>query len=161
MLKIYFNNFKNPFIKSKITKIFNASLKKQFEKLPILNDLDFEVSLRYVKGDEIKSINKEYRQVDKETDVLSFPIIDFNNEEDLQNELKEKNASLMLGDIIICKQVAKKQAKLFKHSFSREVCFLALHGFLHLLGYDHIEKQDEVIMQSFAEEILNTFEISR
>lgn len=160
MIKIYFNNFKNIFLRKKIKKLFSYAIEKQTEMFEYLKDKKFVVSLRYVKGEEIRKINKEYRDVDKATDVLSFPIIDFNSEEDIKKEL-ESGDYLMLGDIIICKDVAKKQAKEFNHSFSREICFLALHGFLHLLGYDHIEKEDEKIMMATAKEILEKFNIRR
>ena len=161
MLKIYFNNIKNICTKKRVSKIFNSALSYKLLQYKNLESLDFEVSIRFVLEDEIKQINNEFRSVNKVTDVLSFPILDFNSEEDINQEIAEKNASIMLGDIVICKQVAKRQAKTFKHSLKREVCFLALHGFLHLLGYDHIEKEDEKVMQTLAEKILNENNIKR
>ena len=160
MLKIYFNNFKNVFLRAKIRKLFSCAIEKQTEKYEYLKNKKFVVSLRYVSGEEIKEINKNSRGVDRATDVLSFPIVDFNNERDIKDEL-ESGDFLMLGDIIICKEVAYIQAKEYNHSFSREICFLSLHGFLHLLGYDHIEKEDEVVMMSTAKEILEKFNIRR
>ena len=160
MLKVYFNNFKNIFLKRKIKKFFSFDIGKQIEKFEFLGGKKFVVSLRYVSSEEIKEINKNARGVDRKTDVLSFPIIDFNNVADVMAEL-ENGDFLMLGDIIICKEVAKDQAKEYKHSYQREICFLALHGFLHLLGYDHIEKEDEKIMMSTAKEILEKFNIRR
>lgn len=161
MLKIYYNNIKSLCIKKRIQKLFDYALKNEISNKDYLSGQDFEVSIRYASEDEIKKINNEYRQIDKATDVLSFPIIDFNNDEDVKEELSYKNPSLMLGDIVICKKVAKKQAKLFCHSQKREISFLALHGFLHLLGYDHIKREDEIVMQELAEKILENFNIRR
>lgn len=155
MIKIYFNNIKCPCIKNKIKKLFIDAL----VETKILEDKKCEVSLRFASEEEIREINKEYRNVDRKTDVLSFPLVDFNNEEDVESETSQDN--VMLGDIIICKQVAKSQAKEFGHSLKRELCFLSLHGFLHLLGYDHIEKDDEIIMQAMAKKILEKNNIKR
>lgn len=159
MIKIYFNNIKNLCLRNKIKKLFCEALEIKQQNCNQIKDKNFEVSLRFSSEEEIKEINKEYRGVDKKTDVLSFPIIDFNNDEDLESELSQNE--LMLGDIIICKQVAKSQAKEYQHSLKREICFLALHGFLHLLGYDHIEENDEIEMQAIAKLILEKNNIYR
>ncbi len=159
MIKIYFNNIKCFCIRSRIRKIYLSALEEKSKSVEDLKDKSFEVSLRFASEEEIREINKEYRGVDRKTDVLSFPLVDFNNLEDVESELSQDN--VMLGDIIICKQVAKDQAKEYGHSLTRELCFLALHGFLHLLGYDHIEKQDEVVMQSVAKKILEENNIKR
>lgn len=159
MIKIYFNNIKCLCIRNKIRKIYLSALEEKSKSVEGLKDKSFEVSLRFASEEEIREINKEYRGVDRKTDVLSFPLVDFNNLEDVESEFSQDN--VMLGDIIICKQVAKDQAKEYGHSLKRELCFLALHGFLHLLGYDHIEKQDEVVMQSVAKKILEENNIKR
>ena len=158
MLKIYFNNIKNFCLRKKIKKLFVSALKEKAKEIDLSNK-NLEVDVRYASEEEIKKINKEYRNVDKKTDVLSFPLIDFNSSEDLKEELKSEE--LMLGDIVICKRVAKAQAKVYKHSLKRELCFLALHGFLHLLGYDHIESEDEKVMMGLAEKILKENNIKR
>lgn len=159
MIKIYFNNIKCLCIRGRIRKIYLYALEEKSKSVEGLKDKSFEVSLRFASEEEIREINKEYRGVDRKTDVLSFPLVDFNNLEDVESELSQNN--VMLGDIIICKQVAKDQAKEYGHSLTRELCFLALHGFLHLLGYDHIEKQDEIVMQSVAKKILEENNIKR
>ena len=161
MLKIYFNNIKCCCVKRRVKKLFFCALDEKFKGIKKLQNKDFEVSLRYASAEEIREINNEYRNVDKATDVLSFPMYDFNSEADIDEIVKEKNASVMLGDIVICKAVAKNQAKEFGHSFKREICFLALHGFLHLLGYDHIAKLDEEVMQAIANKILEKNKIYR
>lgn len=161
MLKIYFNNIKCCCVRKRVNKLFLCALEGKFKGIKKLQSKDFEVSIRYANEEEIREINNQYRSVDRVTDVLSFPMFDFNSEDDIDEIVKEKNARVLLGDIVICKTVAKRQAKEFAHSFKREICFLALHGFLHLLGYDHIEKQDEEIMQSVANEILEKNKIYR
>lgn len=139
----------------KISKLFSYALSDKLNELGVnKNDFDFEVDINYISGKEIKELNKNYRKVDKETDVLSFPMIDFNIE-------KITERYNMLGDIVICKEIAKSQAKKYGHSVQREICFLALHGFLHLLGYDHIEKIDEEKMTKKANEILDKYKVKR
>ena len=161
MLKTYFNNIKCLCVKRNTQKLFCCALEEKVVSIKKLKNKDFEVSVRYASAEEIREINREYRGVDKATDVLSFPMYDFNSESDIDEIANEKDARILLGDIVICKAVAKKQAKEFEHSFKREVCFLALHGFLHLLGYDHIQKADEEIMQTLANKILEKNKIYR
>lgn len=118
---------------------------------------NLEVEISFVDVNEIRRLNRENRNIDKSTDVLSFPMyeirmgksIDLN---DYAGELE--NNRLMIGSIAICDAIAASQSVEYGHSKEREICFLALHGFLHLLGYDHIEKDDEELMQSVAELVL-------
>lgn len=152
MLTIIFNNIMSFKIRSLIKKLFESAL---IEKFGEKKDIKFIVGVKYVNEKEIKNLNKKFRNIDKETDVLSFPIYDFNFEK-FPNE-----KDIILGDIIICKTIAKKQAKLYSHSFKREVCFLALHGFLHLLGFDHVEKEDEEKMNKISKKILLQHEVKR
>lgn len=110
----------------------------------------YEVGLTYVSKDEIKDLNREYRNIDKVTDVLSFPLIDdFSSDETL------------LGDVVISYEVAEDQAKEYGHSLEREIMFLFTHSILHLLGYDHIEDEDRVIMEERQSEILDELKIMR
>ncbi len=143
--------------------------KKIIEKLydkagEILNE-DFSsicVSLDFVDGQEIRRLNNEFRKIDKETDVLSFPNLNKNPEQSLDEfESERVEDTLFLGDIVICKKVAYTQAKEYGHSKKREICFLALHGLLHLLGFDHIDKDDEKLMVATADKILNAFGVAR
>lgn len=102
---------------------------------------------------EIHDLNKMYRGVDKETDVITFA---------LEDGVTFKNPEIrMLGDIYICIPVAYEQAEIYGHSRTREICFLATHGILHLLGYDHMEEAEEKIMFAHQEELLNAYEIKR
>ena len=138
--------------KRKIGKIFKIAEK--------VLDEDFEnayLSVNFVSDEQIKRLNREFRKIDKVTDVLSFPNLQKKAGESLKNFQSDADFDtnmLFLGDVIISKNVAKAQAREFGHSMKREVCFLALHGLLHLLGYDHIEKDDEKIMNKLQDEIL-------
>lgn len=119
-------------------------------------DKNYEVSVTIVDDDEIRLINKEHRDIDKSTDVLSFPMVEFVNGElisdegDYDMDLDE----LMLGDIIISAQTAKRQAIEYGHSFEREVAFLTAHSCFHLLGYDHMEDDEEKLMIKKQEAVL-------
>lgn len=108
-----------------------------------------------IDNEKIRKINKEYRGIDKETDVISFAL------EDDHTCIQVTGAPRVLGDIYISSEKAREQSIIYGHSFKREICFLALHGFLHLLGYDHIEKKDEKIMFARQELILDGFGIKR
>ncbi|AID01501.1 rRNA maturation RNase YbeY [Staphylococcus xylosus] len=114
-----------------------------------------ELSVTFVDKEEIQEINKMYRDKDKVTDVISFAL-----EED-EPEITGLDMPRVLGDIIICTDVAKEQADNYGHSFERELGFLALHGFLHLLGYDHMNEQDEKEMFGRQEQILNAYGLTR
>ena len=105
-----------------------------------------------VDNSYIHKINKEYRNVDRPTDVISFALED---SEDAKTDFR------VLGDIYISIDKAHEQAILYEHSFLRELSFLTIHGLLHLLGYDHMEKSDEVIMFKKQEEILNEAGITK
>ena len=106
----------------------------------------------FVSNEEIHRINREYRKVDRVTDVISFALED---EDDNFDEVR------VLGDIYIAIDVAYEQAIEYNHSRMREVCFLATHGILHLLGYDHMNKEDEEKMFSHQEELLSGYGINR
>lgn len=110
-----------------------------------------EISLSFVDEEKIRQLNKDFRSIDRVTDVLSFPIEDFFNE-DRENILEKPY--LMLGDVVICLDVARKQADDLGHSFEREVMYLTCHSILHLLGYDHIEDDDKKIMRAKEKEVM-------
>lgn len=118
-----------------------------------LENTELEFSVIIVDNKRIHEINKEYRGIDRPTDVISFALED--NEEITFDNYRP------LGDIYISIDKVKEQAKEYGHSEKRELAFLTVHGFLHLLGYDHMEKEDEKIMFAKQEEILNGFGITR
>ena len=113
---------------------------------------DAIVSVIIVDNNKIHEINKEYRGIDRPTDVISFAL-----EEGEDYEVKER----MLGDIYISIDKVYEQAKEYGHSVKRELFFLATHGFLHLLGYDHMKKEDEEIMFPLQEKILEEYGVKR
>ncbi|NBJ68555.1 MULTISPECIES: rRNA maturation RNase YbeY [Clostridia] len=119
-----------------------------------------EVSINFVNNKEIQELNRNYRQKNTPTDVLSFPMQELEEGEEEVNILDE-NLPILLGDIVISVDKAKEQAEAYNHSLERELTFLALHGFLHLLGYDHLSKEDEKRMFSRQDEILGAFGIER
>ncbi len=123
-----------------------------------------EMSVSIVSPEEIRQLNKQFRNVDSVTDVLSFPTVDANrsviNPYDF-DDIDPDTGRLNLGDVIICLQRAKQQAAEYGHSLKREMCFLTLHGLLHLLGYDHMNKADEDQMFALQEEILRQAKITR
>ncbi len=109
---------------------------------------DYELSVTFVRSQAIHKINRDYRGIDRPTDVISFAIRD--NEEDFIPE-EEKD----LGDIFININYCKKQAKEYEHSYTREMCFLFTHGMLHCLGYDHMKPEDEKVMFALQDKILD------
>ena len=114
--------------------------------------LSFEpiISISLVNDETIHQINNDYRHIDRVTDVISFA---FNDGEDRES-LYHSGSMVVLGDIYICIDQAKRQAEEYGHSLDREMRFLFVHGLLHLLGYDHMKKEDEEIMFPLQEEIL-------
>lgn len=110
------------------------------------------VSYIFVDLNNIHDINKEYRQIDRPTDVISFAYIDSSENKELPHEL---------GDVFICVEKIIEQASEYGHSITRECAFLVVHGILHLLGYDHIEKEDEEVMFSLQDKILENLKIFR
>jgi len=120
------------------------------EKLEIKEGI---FNIIFVSNDEIHEINRNYRNTDRVTDVISFALED--NEEDAFKSYR------LLGDIYIAIDVAYDQAIEYNHSREREVCFLATHGLLHLLGYDHMTIEEEKEMFTKQEELLNAYEITR
>lgn len=146
-----------------IDLIIDYSLKEEQVLVP------YEVSVIYVDNEAIKEINEDTRGIDRATDVLSFPMLDYVDKmvfkdcyvgyEFSQIDLNEGN--LVLGDIVLSLERAKEQSEEFGHSFEREVCYLIIHSILHLLGYDHMVDEDKILMRTREEKILNKFEIKR
>ncbi len=123
----------------------------------------YEVSVLIVDDEEIRAINKEHRNIDKSTDVLSFPMAEFENGELISDEgdYDLEFEELMLGDIIISAETAKRQADEYGHSFEREIAFLTAHSCFHLLGYDHMEEEEEKLMIGKQESILQQMGLTR
>jgi len=119
---------------------------------------DIELSVTFVDNARIQEINKEYRNKDQATDVISFAMEELGEGE---TELIGADMPRVLGDIIISIDRAKEQAEEYGHSYMRELGFLAVHGFLHLLGYDHLTKEEEEVMFTLQKEILDEFGLQR
>lgn len=117
---------------------------------------DAEVSVTLVDNARIRELNSEFREIDHETDVLSFPLGD---EEGF--EVDPDTNAILLGDIVISLEKAKSQAEEYGHSFRREVAFLVTHSLFHLLGYDHITPEEETEMFAKQEKVLNKLGIAR
>ncbi|MDR4948632.1 rRNA maturation RNase YbeY [Neobacillus cucumis] len=117
-----------------------------------------EVSITFVSNQRIQEINRDYRDKDTPTDVISFAMEELGEGE---VELSGMDMPRVLGDIIISIPRAKEQAEDYGHSFERELGFLAVHGFLHLLGYDHMTEEDEKEMFTLQKEILNEYGLTR
>lgn len=117
------------------------------EKILQLPD-DYELSVTFVRSQTIHKINKEFRHIDRPTDVISFAIQD--DEDDFLEEAQKD-----LGDIFINVNYCKKQAMQYGHSYDREMAFLFTHGMLHCLGYDHMKKEDEEVMFALQDQILD------
>ena len=145
---IEINNLVNEKIKEldDVKKVISLAMKKE--------DIDASLNIIIVDNEYIHKINKEYRNKDTETDVISFALED-------DDSLVLPDGIRILGDIYISIDKAKEQAKLYGHSLKREICFLAVHGFYHLLGYDHMSKEDEEIMFKKQEEVLEEYGITR
>ena len=126
-------------------------------------DFDAEVSVRIVNNEAIREINRETRDIDRPTDVLSFPMLYFDENGDIIDSDYDMDGDvLVLGDIVISAERAKEQAEEFGHSFHREIAFLTVHSMLHLLGYDHVDDPEgEKIMFRKQEEILDKLGITR
>ncbi len=138
-----------------IQKVINSCFKK--EKLEQLN---IYIDVTLTTPENIRKLNKEYRNIDKSTDVLSFPM--FEKEEiEVKRANNENEVEDVLGDIIISVEQVKKQAEEYGHSFERELSYMVVHGFYHLMGYDHIDEKDKIIMRPKEEAILNELNICR
>ncbi len=122
-----------------------------------------EISVMFTDNQEIKELNHIHRGLDRATDVLSFPLIEYDEEGNVISEFMDFNQSgeMVLGDIVISLERAAKQAEEYGHSFNREVGFLTVHSMLHLLGYDHMTPEDEEEMFSYQEDILSQMNLSR
>ena len=134
-------------------KLINTVIEKCFE-IENLQDTKLYINVILTIPSVIKEINKNYRNIDKETDVLSFPMFE-------KDEIRNVTEEEVLGDIIISVDRVKEQAIEYGHSFERELSYMLVHGFYHLMGEDHIEEEDKKIMRTKEENVLNFLGITR
>ncbi|WP_214824476.1 rRNA maturation RNase YbeY [Exiguobacterium algae] len=118
-----------------------------------------ELSVTFLTNEEIHDINREWRGKDAPTDVISFAFDEMGEEE--MDFMLDEDEPHLLGDLVISVERCREQAADYGHSFERELGFLAIHGFLHLLGYDHMTPEEEAVMTARQEEVLAHFELKR
>jgi probable rRNA maturation factor len=149
MIKIYFDVATD----ESIPKLYETLMKRVIRTVVTEHypKHRFEVNVTICDDETIREMNKEHRNIDKSTDVLSFPFYDFDTPEQL----------VLLGDIVISRETAYRQAEEFGHSAKREFCFLAAHSALHLLGYDHETEEERIVMEEKQREILDKLGIKR
>ena len=133
-----------------LEKEYNLIMEVAFDVLKIKTN--YEVDVNLVNDEEIHQINRDYRNVDRITDVISFA---FNDDDSSLGMIKDEEIPHLLGEIFICIPQALRQAKEIGNSDERELSFLFVHGLLHLLGYDHMKEEDAKIMFPLQDEILN------
>ena len=146
-----------------INEVCDVALKDEEVTIP------YQISLLFVDNNEIREINNETRGIDKVTDVLSFPMLDYPENMVFKNVYKNKKFNeiyldgeeLVLGDMVLSLERAKEQSIEYNNSFEREVCYLVVHSILHLLGYDHMNDEDKAKMRTREEEILGKLNIKR
>ena len=143
--------------------IYGETVKKVLEKCfqeEGLENSNLLITVTFTTPENIRKINKEYRNIDKATDVLSFPMFE---RDEIQTMIKKQEFEHedMLGDLVISVEKVKEQAEEYGHSFERELSYMLVHGFYHLMGYDHIKEEDKKEMRPKEEKILSDLKISR
>jgi probable rRNA maturation factor len=151
-MKMYFSNETKHHL-----AVYEGRYRKLFAKTLETLDLtkDYEMSVTLVSTRRIHLLNRTYRQVDRPTDVISFAYLDDKTEK----LVPSKENPIDLGEIYICYDVARKNAKKYGNTLKRELCFLYIHGLLHLLGYNHMNEEDEKVMFGLQDVILPPKEV--
>ena len=151
---------------------YSFSIEEQLDKLTaFVTDYvgcpyEPEISVTLVSKEEIHRLNKEFRQVDRPTDVLSFPTMEYDKPADFSGRafkesltLSPETGEIVLGDLVLCSDVVREQAEEYGHSELREFSFLVVHSLLHLFGYDHMEEEER--MEMMQRDIMNELQIMR
>lgn len=150
-------------------ELANKVMQKCFE-VENINPTSLYVCITLTTPKNIRQANKQYRNIDKETDVLSFPMyekedldemLESNKLEEWKEETEEPRLQEILGDIIISISRVKEQAEEYGHSFERELAYMMVHGFYHIRGYDHMEEEEKKIMREKEENVLLKLNIAR
>ncbi len=149
MIKVYIENLTNEMLNASLERALRHIVRTAVKEMYPNHKLECNILL--CDNEYIRKLNREQRGIDRATDVLSFPMFEFDKPDVL----------CPLGDIVISLNTARAQAFEYGHTLTREICFLALHGTLHLLGYDHIEDADREKMEAKQREILDRLEIKR
>lgn len=153
---------------------YSFSIEEQLDKLTaFVTDYvgcpyEPEISVTLVSKEEIHRLNKEFRQVDRQTDVLSFPMMEYDKPADFSGRafkesltLSPETGEIVLGDLVLCSDVVREQAEEYGHSELREFSFLVVHSLLHLFGYDHMEEEERMEMEQMQRDIMNELQIMR
>ncbi len=146
IMELDFENL-GPKLFDEFEELFNDLVKKTFDHLSVKDNYIIDVVI--TDNEQIHKINREYRNIDRETDVISFAFLDDKDEVLVGDDMPRS-----LGQIIVSYEKAEAQAKEYGHSLKREMSFLFVHGLLHLLGYDHMKEEDEKVMFKIQDEIL-------
>ncbi|MBR2744622.1 MAG: rRNA maturation RNase YbeY [Clostridia bacterium] len=151
----YIETDENPEHKKTIETVLNACFKEEN-----MDKLGLYVSITLTCPSYIRKLNNEYRNIDKETDVLSFPMFE---KDEIDEMIKNQSNTVhdVLGDIVISIDRVKEQAVEYGHSFERELSYMVVHGFYHLMGYDHMNDEEKSVMRAKEENILNKLKITR
>ena len=152
MVEINYEDIENLAEEKLIEKVVSTVLEME----QIKKKLDVYITL--TNNENIRKINAEHRQIDKATDILSFPMFDRSEIDSLKVDDEMED---ILGDIIVSVEKVREQAEEYGHSFERELAYLVTHGMLHLLGYDHMIDEEKVVMRKREEEILGVLDITR
>jgi probable rRNA maturation factor len=167
-IMLYTDNRQNKIeVNEELINIINEVCEKALKAEEV--NIPYQISLLFVDNEEIRDINRETRGIDKATDVLSFPMLDYPKDKVFKevyketkfNEIYLDGEELVLGDMVLSLERAKEQSIEYNHSFNREVCYLVVHSILHLLGYDHMEDEEKKRMRKREEEILGDLNITR
>lgn len=160
MHEIVETNFLDIEENKKIKEFVESVVSKCFE-IENLNNLNFYLSITLTSSEQIHKLNKKYRNVDKETDVLSFPMFEKEELNQIINNKVGNKIPEAIGDIVICVPKVEEQAKEYGHSFERELAYMVVHGFYHIMGYDHIKEEDKRQMRPKEEKVLQALKQSR
>lgn len=140
---------------------FAENVLKECFKEEKIEKLNFYLSVTLTNPEQIHKLNKEYRNVDRATDVLSFPMFEKEEIDEIVSKQIKNPIPEVLGDIVISIKKVKEQANEYGHSFERELSYMLVHGFYHIMGYDHIEEEDKVKMRAKEEVILSRLKQTR
>lgn len=155
------NNQKKFKVTKAIRDLVRLAVKTSLEYMEF--PIKSEISVMFTDNEEIRELNREHRGIDRATDVLSFPLFEYDEDGNIIEEYLDFSPSgeMVLGDIVISLERANEQAEEYGHSFEREIGFLTVHSMLHLFGFDHETQEDEEEMFGYQKEILDKMELYR
>ena len=143
---------------SKYIELINVVMEAAFKEEKLENSNTY-INIILTNPENIRKTKKKYRNIDRETDVLSFPMFE---KEEIEVLKEQKNQMIeVLGDVMISIERVKQQSEEYGHSFERELSYMLVHGFYHLMGYDHIEENDKIQMREKEEKLLNKLNMVR